>query len=87
MTCFRWLTKGFTKGCIPFPAGQSAAMQTFGKRQYGHMELDPWARKKTSRGETAREPAIPSGRITAYMIALAAIGVIAFAGFEILVLA
>lgn len=63
-------------------------MQSFGKRQYAQIEHDPWARKKTPRAEKpARERAIPASRITGYLIALAAVGVLAVAGFEILVLA
>lgn len=57
-------------------------MQTFGKRQYAHMELDPWAKK-----QKPRERAIPASRIASYLIALAAVGVLAVAGFEILVMA
>lgn len=63
-------------------------MQSFGKRQYAQIEHDPWARKKMSRADKpAREPMIPASRITGYLIALAAVGVLAVAGFEILVLA
>ena len=62
-------------------------MQTFGKRQYAHFELDPWAKKRKPRAETARERAIPTSRIAGYLIALAMVGVIAVAGFEMLVLA
>jgi len=63
-------------------------MQTFGKRQYAHIEHDPWARKKMPRPEKpARESTIPASRITGYLIALATVGVLAVAGFEILVLA
>lgn len=68
--------------------GIVAPMQSFGKRQYAQIEHDPWARKKTPRAEKpARERAIPASRITGYLIALAAVGVLAVAGFEILVLA
>ena len=62
-------------------------MQTFGKRQYAHLELDPWAKKNRSREGKARERAIPTARIAGYLVALAMVGVIAFAGFEMLVLA
>lgn len=62
-------------------------MQTFGKRQYAHLELDPWARKRKPREETKRERSIPASRIAGYLIALVTVGVIAVAGFEILVLA
>lgn len=37
--------------------------------------------------QTPRESTIPASRITGYLIALATVGVIAVAGFEILVLA
>jgi len=68
--------------------GIVAPMQTFGKRQYAHIEHDPWARKKMPRADqTPRESTIPASRITGYLIALATVGVIAVAGFEILVLA
>lgn len=63
------------------------AMQTFGKRQYAHMELDPWARKSKSREKTARDRSIPAARIAGYAIALVAIGVIAVASFGMLVMA
>jgi hypothetical protein len=62
-------------------------MQTFGKRQYAHLELDPWARKRKARETEARDRSIPTSRIAGYLIALVAIGVIAVASFEILVLA
>jgi hypothetical protein len=62
-------------------------MQTFGKRQYAHMELDPWARKPKSREKETRDRSIPVSRIAGYVIAVATIGVIAVAGFEMLVLA
>jgi hypothetical protein len=62
-------------------------MQTFGKRQYAHMELDPWARKRKPREKEARQRSIPASRIAGYLIALVAIGVIAVASFEMLVLA
>ncbi|MBX9459283.1 MAG: hypothetical protein KL863_26350 [Rhizobium sp.] len=62
-------------------------MQTFGKRQYGHMELDPWVQKKKPRGEMARERSVPSSRIAGYVIAMVMVGVLAVAGFEILVMA
>ena len=63
-------------------------MQNFGKRQYAHIQHDPWARKKTARPEKpARELAVPTSRITGYLIALATVGVLAVAGFEFLVLA
>lgn len=62
-------------------------MQTFGKRQYAHIELDPWARKSKPRDAMPRERAIPTSRIAGYLIALVAVGVIAVAGFEMLVLA
>ena len=61
-------------------------MQTFGKRQYGHMELDPWAKNKPREKET-RDRSLPVSRVTGYVIALVAIGVIAVAGFEMLVMA
>ena len=67
--------------------GILAVMQTFGKRQYAHLELDPWARKPKPREETKRERSIPASRIAGYLIALVTVGVIAVAGFEILVLA
>ena len=54
-------------------------MQTFGKRQYAHMELDPWAMKKKPRAASPRERSIPTTRVTG--------GVIAVAGFRMLVLA
>jgi hypothetical protein len=62
-------------------------MQTFGKRQYAHLELDPWARKRKPREKVPRERGIPTGRIAGYLIALVAIGVIAVASFEMLVMA
>ena len=62
-------------------------MQTFGKRQYAHVELDPWAMKKKPRASTPRERSIPATRITGYLIAFATVGVIAVAGFRMLVLA
>lgn len=63
-------------------------MQTFGKRQYAHMELDPWARKKKPRADDAsRDRALPTSRIAGYLIALVAVGVVAVASFEMLVLA
>jgi len=62
-------------------------MQTFGKRQYAHMELDPWAMKRKPRETEARSGSIPTSRIAGYVIALVAIGVIAVASFEMLVLA
>lgn len=62
-------------------------MQTFGKREYGHMDLDPWARKKQQRAETARERSIPTSKIAGYLIAFIAVGVVAVASFEMLVLA
>lgn len=61
-------------------------MQTFGKRPYA-LELDPWARRSSPREEKPRERSIPSPRIAGYLIALAMVGVIAIASFEILVLA
>lgn len=65
-------------------------MQTFGKRQYAN-EFDPWAKKKLRKARDAapeaRERAVPTSRITSYLIALATVGVIAVASFEILVLA
>ena len=57
-------------------------MQTFGKRQYAHMELDPWAMKKKP-----REQGIPATRITGYLVAFAMVGVVAVASFRMLVLA
>lgn len=62
-------------------------MQTFGKRQYAHLELDPWARKRKSRESKAADGAIPASRIAGYLIALVMVGVVAVAGFEMLVLA
>jgi hypothetical protein len=62
-------------------------MQTFGKRQYAHLELDPWARRPKPGEGTTRERSIPTSRIAGYLIALAMVGVIAAAGFEMLVLA
>jgi hypothetical protein len=62
-------------------------MQTFGKRQYAHMELDPWARKRNPREIKPSKSAVPTSRIAGYVIALVTVGVIAVAGFEMLVLA
>ena len=62
-------------------------MQTFGKRQYAHMELDPWARKKKPRAASPRERGIDATRITSYLIAFATVGVVAVASFRMLVLA
>lgn len=62
-------------------------MQTFGKRQYAHMELDPWTKRRKPREEKVRDHSIPTSRIAGYLIALVAVGVIAVAGFEMLVLA
>ena len=62
-------------------------MQTFGKRQYAHMELDPWARKPKAREKETRDRSLPASRIAGYVIALVAIGVIAVASFEMLVMA
>ncbi|CAN7457527.1 hypothetical protein [Rhizobium sp. LjRoot254] len=62
-------------------------MQTFGKRQYAHMELDPWATKRRLREKEPRDRSIPVSRITGYLIALVTIGVIAVASFEMLVMA
>lgn len=62
-------------------------MQTFGKRQYAHLELDPWARKRKPREEKDHARSIPTTRIAGYLIVLAMVGVAAFAGFEMLVLA
>jgi hypothetical protein len=62
-------------------------MQNFGKRQYAHMELDPWAKKKKPRETVARERAIPTSRIAGYLLALVMVGVVAVASFEMLVLA
>lgn len=65
-----------------------AAMQNFGKRQYAHIEHDPWAKKKMPPPEKpVRDNAIPTSRIAGYLIALVMVGVVAVAGFEILVLA
>lgn len=61
-------------------------MQTFGKREYGHMDLDPWARK-TPREAVQRERSVSSSKIAGYVFALVAVGIIAVASFEILVLA
>jgi len=63
-------------------------MQTFGKRQYAHIELDPWAKKPKPRQAKTREgSSIATSRIAAYVVALVTIGVIAVASFEMLVLA
>jgi hypothetical protein len=62
-------------------------MQTFGKRQYAHIQLDPWAKKRATPGQEARVKPIPTTRIAGYLIALAMVGAVAFAGFEMLVLA
>lgn len=62
-------------------------MQTFGKRQYAHIELDPWARKKTQGNPASRQQSVPATRIAGYVVALVTVGVLAVAGFEILVLA
>lgn len=51
------------------------------------MELDPWARKRKPREVKPRENAVPVSRIAGYLIALVMVGVIAVAGFEMLVLA
>jgi hypothetical protein len=67
--------------------GILARMQTFGKRQYAHLELDPWAKRPAAREQKPRERAIPTSRIAGYLIALVMVGVIAIAGFEMLVLA
>jgi hypothetical protein len=68
--------------------GIVAPMQTFGKRQYAQIEHDPWARKTMPRPDKPpRGSTIPASRITGYLIALATVGVLAVAGFEILVLA
>jgi hypothetical protein len=62
-------------------------MQTFGKRQYAHMELDPWAKKKMPRAQEPRRRDLATSRIAGYLIALVTIGVVAVASFEMLVLA
>ena len=62
-------------------------MQNFGKRQYAHLELDPWAKKRKAREETVRQAAVPRSRIAGYFLALVMVGVIAVASFEMLVLA
>jgi hypothetical protein len=62
-------------------------MQTFGKRQYAHIELDPWARKRKPRQTEAGGRRLPASRITGYLIAFVTIGVLAVASFEMLVLA
>ena len=67
--------------------GNVARMQTFGKRQYAHLDLDPWAKKRKPREEAPRERSVPTSRVAAYLIALVAVGAIAFAGFEILIMA
>lgn len=77
---------------FPVRPGILPRMQTFGKRQYAHLELDPWAKRKTpretkSRASQPRESSIPTARIAGYLIALAMVGVVAFASFEMLVLA
>ena len=51
------------------------------------MDLDPWARKKKPREEAPRARSIPTSRIAGYLVALATVGVLAVAGFEMLVLA
>ena len=78
-----WSSKVELRGRL----GIVARMQTFGKRQYAHRELDPWAKKRKAPEEKTRAPPIPASRIAGYLIALAMVGVVAFAGFEILVLA
>lgn len=72
---------------LPGRVGICPRMQTFGKRDYGHMDLDPWATKKRPREDNARERAIPVAKITVYALALVTVGLVAFAGFEMLVLA
>lgn len=67
--------------------GILAGMQTFGKRQYAHIEHDPWARKRKPREDKPRERSIPTSRVAGYLAALVMVGVIAVAGFEMLVLA
>jgi hypothetical protein len=63
-------------------------MQTFGKRRYTHIELDPWARRKSKpAAATPRATSVPASRIAGYLVALVAVGVIAVASFEMLVLA
>ena len=62
-------------------------MQTFGKREYGHMDVDPWAKKTAQRVATPRKRSIPVSKIAGYLFALATFGVIAVAGFEMLVMA
>ena len=62
-------------------------MQTFGKRQYTHMEADPWAMRKKPREDAADRPASSRSRVSAYLVALVMVGVVAVAGFEFLVLA
>ena len=51
------------------------------------MELDPWARKPKGREKETRDRSLPASRIAGYVIALVAIGVIAVASFEMLVMA
>lgn len=51
------------------------------------MDVDPWAKKKTQREDAPRARSIPTSRIAGYLIALVAVGVVAVAGFEMLVLA
>jgi hypothetical protein len=64
-----------------------AGMQTFGKRHYDHLELDPWAKRRKTHEEKGHERLIPTSRIAVYLIALVTVGIIAVAGFEMLVLA
>ena len=72
---------------MPGRPGILARMQNFGKRQYAHMELDPWAKQKRPPENTVRERSVPSSRIAGYVIALVMVGVVAVASFEMLVLA
>lgn len=72
---------------MPVRPGILPRMQNFGKRQYAHMELDPWAKKKKPADKAPRERAIPMSRIAGYAIAFIMVGVVAVASFEMLVLA
>ena len=60
-------------------------MNTFGKRNYDHMQLDPWAKKRAS-GTEAKSRGT-AGRSIVYMLGFVALGAIAFAGVDLLLLA
>jgi hypothetical protein len=62
-------------------------MQTFGKRDYDHMDLDPWAKSKPRSEPTKRERSLPAAKIAGYLVAVVTLGVIAFAGFGLLIMA